>query len=97
VDAVATHDAETGEVSVFVVNRGQDQPVSLSVPLGSFGKAFAVAESWTLADPDLSAANTEDEPDRVVPVETPGVAVTDGELRLELPPVSWSAIRLVAR
>ena len=97
VDAVATYDAEAGEVSVFVVNRGQDQPVSLTVPLGGFGETFEVAESWTLADPDLSAANTEDEPDRVVPVEASGVTITDGELRLELPPVSWSAIRLVTR
>lgn len=97
VDAVATYDAEAGEVSVFVVNRGQDQPISLTVPLGGFGGTFEVAESWTLADPDLSAANTEDEPDRVVPVEASGVTITDEELRLELPPVSWSAIRLVTR
>ncbi|MFI7548102.1 alpha-N-arabinofuranosidase, partial [Actinoplanes sp. NPDC049599] len=81
VDAVATHDPESGEVSVFVVNRGQDQPVTLSVPLGSFDRTFTVAEAWTLADPDLSAANTVDEPDRVVPVPTPGATVTDGELR----------------
>ncbi|WP_372492132.1 arabinosylfuranosidase ArfA [Kineosporia corallincola] len=97
VDAVATHDAETGELSVFVVNRHQEEQVSLAVPLGGFDHAFQVAESWTLSDTDLSATNTVDQPDRVVPVEASGVTVDDGELRLDLPPVSWTAIRLTRR
>ena len=94
VDAVATHDAETGEVTVFVVNRDVAEAVDLTVPLGGFRPGLRVAESWTLADDDLSAANTADHPDRVVPRPSEGVAVTDGALRATLPPVSWTAIRL---
>jgi alpha-N-arabinofuranosidase len=94
VDAVATHDAEAGEVTVFVVNRHLTEGVELAVPLAGFGPGPRVAESWTLADADLSAANTVDSPDRVVPRPAEGAAVTGGVLRATLPPVSWTAIRL---
>ena len=63
---MATHDPDTGDVAVFVVNRHQTDDVALSVPLNGFG-AMRVVESWTLADPDLSATNTAEHPDRVVP------------------------------
>jgi alpha-N-arabinofuranosidase len=93
-DAVATHDPASGDVTVFVVNRDQSSPATLSVPLGAFPGALTVAESWTLADDDLTAVNTADNPDRVVPRESKDVAVTDGTLQATLPPVSWTAIRL---
>ncbi len=45
VDAVATHDPETGEVSVFLVNRHLSEPVTLAVPLAGFELGtFAVTE-----------------------------------------------------
>jgi alpha-N-arabinofuranosidase len=93
-DAVATHDEESGEVTVFVVNRDQSESASLTVPLAAFEGTLRVVESWTLADDDLTATNTEDNPDRVVPHPADKVEVTDGELRATLPPVSWTAIRL---
>ena len=96
IDAVATHDAESGEVTVFVVNRSRTEGVELTVALTGFGAGLRVAESWTLADDDLSAANTADQPDRVVPRPAESVAVDGGVLRATLPPVSWTAIRLAA-
>ena len=36
-DAVATHDPESGDVTVFVVNRSQDDPADLAVGLAGFG------------------------------------------------------------
>jgi alpha-N-arabinofuranosidase len=95
-DAVATHDAESGDVTVFVVNRHRTEAAALSVPLTGFAPGLRVAESWTLADDDLTATNTEDHPDRVVPHQPDGVEVTDGVLHATLPPVSWTAIRLAA-
>lgn len=93
-DAVATHDADTGDVTVFVVNRHQSQAVTLAVAVTSFGAALRVAESWTLADDDLLAVNTSDYPDRVVARPADDAEVVDGVLRATLPPVSWTAIRL---
>ncbi|MEU4240205.1 alpha-N-arabinofuranosidase [Actinoplanes sp. NPDC026619] len=96
VDAVATHDPESGDVTVFVVNRSQDSAASLVVPLAGFDRGLQVAETWTLHDDDLEAVNTAAEPERVVPHALGDVTVSDGELRATLAPVSWSAIRLTA-
>ncbi|MFI5890239.1 alpha-N-arabinofuranosidase [Actinoplanes sp. NPDC051513] len=93
-DAVATHDDATGDVAVLVVNRSLTEPADLAVGVAGFGRAFRVAESWTLSDDDLAAANTEQQPDRVVPHANETAWVEDGELHASLPPVSWTAIRL---
>ncbi len=92
VDAVATHDEETGDTVVFVVNRHRTEPVDLRVGLAAFGDV-RVAEAWTVHDSDGSATNTEDDPDRVVP-KPQEVDIVDGELHAVLPPVSWTAVRL---
>ena len=93
-DAVATHDKETGDVTVFVVNRHLSETVDLAVAMTGFGAGLRVLESWTIADDDLYATNTADAPDRVVPRAADSITVTDGTLRAALPPVSWTAIRL---
>ncbi|WP_415362357.1 alpha-N-arabinofuranosidase [Saccharothrix sp. BKS2] len=92
VDSVATHDEETGDTVVFVVNRHRSEPVDLEVALVAFGDV-EVTEAWTVHDPDGSATNTEAEPDRVVP-KPQDATITDGELHVVLPPVSWTAVRL---
>jgi alpha-N-arabinofuranosidase len=94
-DAVATHDPDSGDVTVFVVNRALTSPATLSVSVTGFGRTLRVAESWTLSDADLTATNTAENPDRVVPRPSAKAEVTDGSLRAELPPVSWTAIRLL--
>jgi alpha-N-arabinofuranosidase len=51
VDAVATHDPETGDTVVFAVNRPRSEPVELRVATHPFGD-LAVAEAWMLHDAD---------------------------------------------
>jgi alpha-N-arabinofuranosidase len=94
VDAVATHDPETGEVTVFAVNRHQSEPASLTIELGAFGGRFGSCEVSTLTDDDLSATNTEREPDRVTPQHAEPVPVDGTRITVVLPRVSWSALRL---
>jgi len=96
-DAVATHDATSGDVTVFVVNRHLTESAELTVSLAGFRAGLRVAESWTLADDDLYAVNTAADPDRVVPRPAKDADVSDGVLRAGLPPVSWTAIRLAAQ
>jgi alpha-N-arabinofuranosidase len=93
VDAVATHDPESGRFAIFVVNRAVDGPTELIVDLSAVGadaRDLAVRVR-TLTDPDLDAANTRENPDRVALTE---LAFTrEGDiLRLELPAVSWTEI-----
>ncbi|MBD7919996.1 alpha-N-arabinofuranosidase [Cellulomonas sp. Sa3CUA2] len=92
-DAVATHDAETGQLAVFVVNRNPSEAVSFATDLGGFGAA-SLTEAVLLADDDVFAANTMQEPDRVAPRAHTSAAVDGTTLRAELPPASWSMFRL---
>ncbi|HEX8508275.1 MAG TPA: alpha-L-arabinofuranosidase C-terminal domain-containing protein, partial [Propionibacteriaceae bacterium] len=94
VDATATRDPETGETTIFAVNRHQSEPLVLEVNVRGLS-GVRVSEAWTLADADPLAANTEAEPDRVVPRPVEATA-TDGVLRVELPAVSWSCVRLAS-
>ena len=92
VDATATHDPATGDTVLFAVNRHQGESIALEVDLTALpGADFA--EGWTLTDEDPLAANTAEQPDRVAPRDVSG-SVTEGVLRVELPAVSWSCLRL---
>ena len=92
-DAAATHDTESGDVTLFAVNRGTDDTLTLTTALTGFGDVD-IAESWVVGGGDPYATNDRDEPNRVVPVPLDSVRLVDGSLRAELPPVSWCAIRL---
>ncbi|MET0954770.1 MAG: alpha-N-arabinofuranosidase, partial [Cryobacterium sp.] len=64
IDAVATHDAETGATAVFLVNRSQTDEATVTIDVSALGDV-TVLEAETLADADVYAANTLDAPDRV--------------------------------
>lgn len=97
VDVAVTHDAEAGALSVFVVNRHQEQDARLSVDLRAF-PGYRLIEHLVLADPDLRATNTQRRPDRVTPQPGNGSDADGTALAVRLPPVSWSVLRLgVAR
>jgi alpha-N-arabinofuranosidase len=93
VDAVATHDAETGRTALFLVNRSLDAEISVSVDVAALGEV-AVLSAETLADDDVRAANTLEQPDRVGLSPNAGVIAHDGTMTVTLPPVSWTAIEL---
>ncbi|OEU86546.1 alpha-L-arabinofuranosidase [Streptomyces abyssalis] len=94
-DTVSTLDPESGELTVLAVNRHQEQSLRLSAALRGLSAPYRVTEHLQIADPDPDAANTEAEPDRVVPRPVRDTAVSaEGELEAVLPPVSWSVIRL---
>ncbi|MBO3102114.1 arabinosylfuranosidase ArfA [Cellulomonas fengjieae] len=96
-DSVATYDADTGRLAVFVVNRNPTDAVDFSTDLRGFGEV-SLTEAVLLADDDLFAANTQEDPDRVVPRSHPSSTVDGTTLRAQLPPASWSMFLLqVAR
>ena len=92
-DAVATWDADAGEAAVFAVNRDRTEPLTLELDVAAL-PVDAVREALTLADDDHAARNTAQAPDRVVPQPNTTAELADGRLRVELPPVSWSVVRL---
>ena len=94
-DATATYDPETDQVCLFAVNRSEAAPVTLEVHLRSL-PALDAADAVVLSDSDLSATNGQDHPNRVQPRSLP-VHMDGSVLRVELPAVSWSCVRLSRR
>ena len=93
----ATHDADSGDLTVFVVNRSRTEPVELALDVaatvGGDPAAYRLVEHLLVHDEDPTATNTEDHPDRVTP--RPGDAtITGTTLTATLPPASWHCIRL---
>jgi alpha-L-arabinofuranosidase len=92
--AVATHDEQTGETTVFAVNRSIDTPLPLEVDTRALGPV-RVVEAYTLSGDDPYARNSADDPERVSPQPNPSAAADGGTLQASLPPVSWNVIRLI--
>ena len=93
VDAVATHDAGTGDTAVFMVNRSLTEAVELTVDVSSLGQV-QVVDAQTLHDDDIHAKNTIDDQERVGLKPNTSHSIGDGTLRITLPPVSWTAVTL---
>ena len=92
VDAVATHDAESGASTVFAVNRSLDEEVVLEIDVSRLDASASLA-ARLLSDADIHARNTLEDPERVSLRE---VAVDrDGEVAtLTLPAVSWVVVEI---
>ncbi|MGR3938110.1 arabinosylfuranosidase ArfA [Streptomyces sp. BRA346] len=91
--ATAVTNEETGEVTVFAVNRDQHRPLPLEVALHGLALGRVVEHS-VLADADPEARNTLADPERVTPHVGAGTALADGVLTATLEPMSWNVIRL---
>ncbi|WP_407344878.1 alpha-N-arabinofuranosidase [Pengzhenrongella phosphoraccumulans] len=91
VDAVATHDAATGRTAVFLVNRSQTQEATVVIDLEAIG-VVTLVDAQTLANDDVTAANTLAHPERVGLEPNKSVVLGAGVATVVLPPVSWTAL-----
>ena len=96
VDAVATHDPETGDIAVFVVNRSMTEEATFDIDTRMLGDVEIVS-AVSVHDDDMHAANTLADRERVAPRENTSVRLGDASVGITLPPVSWTAISLRAR
>lgn len=92
-EAIAVHNEEIGEVTVFAVNRDLEQALPLTVDLRSFGECSLI-EHIVLEHDDLKAANTKEQPDRVKPHNNGNAAVDGSIVTAQLAKASWNVIRL---
>ncbi|MCB2411369.1 alpha-N-arabinofuranosidase [Demequina sp. TTPB684] len=93
VDAVATHDAESGSSAVFLVNRSQDSSTEVTIDARGLGDV-KVSSARTLSDEDFYAKNTLTDRERVGLADNESVVVDDGLVTITLPPVSWTVLAL---
>jgi alpha-N-arabinofuranosidase len=92
IEATAVLDEAGGALTVFAVNRS-GAALPLEVVLRELD-GVQLAEHIVLADDDLDAVNTAEQPDRVAPTAGTGAAVEGNSLRAELPARSWNVLRL---
>ncbi|RKS79943.1 alpha-N-arabinofuranosidase [Motilibacter peucedani] len=96
-DVVVVHDAARDGLTVFALNRHQEQVVDLRMDLRAFGP-LAVTHHLLLGGSGLDDSNTRATPERVAPRSALGTGEgsrRDGDdLCVPLPPVSWSVLRL---
>ncbi len=93
-DAVAVASQRTGGVSLFAVNRSQDERLELEGRLGGF-QGLKVVEHLEMTHRNVKAVNSASKPNEVMPVTASGKARVDGDrLTATLEPLSWNVIRL---
>ena len=78
---------------MFLVNRSTTEAITVTVDATGLGDV-SVLETHTLTDADIYAKNTLEDRERVAPAANDTASLTDGELTIVLPPVSWTAISL---
>jgi alpha-N-arabinofuranosidase len=93
VDAIATHDSESGSTVVYMINRSIDDAVDVAVDARATGVS-RIEKSLILGGPDLDAVNSSIQPNNVAPRELAEVEIDGGRIRLVLPPASWTLVRL---
>jgi alpha-N-arabinofuranosidase len=86
---------EHGRLSLFLLNRHLQDAMEVDIEARSFGR-LAVAEALELADGDLKATNTKDDPDRIKPAKLEDISVEGGRIRATLKPGSWNLVSLKA-
>jgi alpha-L-arabinofuranosidase len=84
---------DRGCVTLFALNRHLSEEMLLQVRVKDM-RGGVVEEAVTLRDRDLNAANSRENPDRIKPGPLAGVRLDGRELCANLPPASWTVIRV---
>lgn len=93
VDGVVVDSADSGCISIYLVNRSATDSVDMTIDVGRLGlKRLAASESIHETDPH--ARNTDEEPLRVMPRAHEGVEFDGQRLRLTMPPTTWAVATL---
>jgi alpha-N-arabinofuranosidase len=93
VDVVATHDQDTGDTAIFAVNRLVTEPVAMRLDLRALPEQ-RIADHRYLGGSAFHESNTATQPDRVVPLPGSDARVDNRSLHANLPPASWTMLRL---
>jgi alpha-L-arabinofuranosidase len=96
VDAIATVDDATETVTIFAVNRDQEDAVSLEGDLRALA-GYRAVEHLVLEHDDPKARNTAGAPESVAPHGRGDAVLDGGTLTATLPKLSWNVIRLARR
>ena len=91
-DVSASHDEETGAVSLFLVNRGTSQDLEVEIDFGGRAAGTAV-EVEVLSGDDPKAHNSWQAPEVVAPARGRAIRGEDGRLRVTAPALGLTVVR----
>lgn len=84
---------ETGQLTIFAVNRDVHEPLHLECALRGF-ENYKLIEHIALESECLRATNTFENPNRVIPIKKPIPAhAAEKSFVIELSPASWNVLR----
>jgi len=92
-DIAGVHNEEASTLTFFAVNRHPSETLEATISLQGFAAARLI-DHRVMTHPDLDAANTLAEPDKVTPKPGSGIVVEDESLQALMPPLSYQMIRL---
>ena len=91
--SVATISEDGSELTIFAINRDpENQPLELSLDLRAFGPLSPI-EHTVVANPDMNATNSADNPENVAPSTRPLAPLEGGKGTVALPALSWNVLR----
>ena len=90
-DASASYDLAKGAGAVFLVNRGQADPLATTIRWQNSAPE-RVAAIYQVAGTDPKAANTFEQPDTIAVRSLGGAPLADGAVTIELPPLSFTVL-----
>ncbi|HVF85700.1 MAG TPA: alpha-L-arabinofuranosidase C-terminal domain-containing protein, partial [Abditibacteriaceae bacterium] len=96
IEAAATMDEENDALTIFAVNRDQENALPLQAALRGF-EQYRVLEHIVLESDDLKVRNTAENPNNVAPHSRGDAKMQDGQLEATLLRLSWNVIRLSGR
>lgn len=94
-DAVVIENSDD-EITLFAVNKDLSEDMELTCDLRQY-PGFEVLSHTVLADSDLKAVNTFEQPDRVKPSGADASKLDSGVLTSVLPKASWNVIKIGLR
>jgi len=83
---------DDGSLNIFVMNRGADSDIELSCDLRAIG-SIGFKEHIILHHDDVKAINSEDEPNKVVPVVRHEYEAENGKFTVQIPALSWNVLK----
>lgn len=92
IDTAAAFNEETGELNVFAINRNWDSDNAAEIDISGFA-GYKFIEHKQLYSDDMSAGNTLENPDAVVPSINTDTKFENGKISANLKKLSWNVFR----
>ena len=92
-DVSASHNPETGNNAIFIVNRSQTESITVDINWQDVAPK-GVTSAHQLSGTDPKAANSFENPNELVAVAIDAPDISDGVATLSLPPLSFTALEV---